>query len=720
MKKALSVLLIAAAIFGFYGGAINLNDVLASKDYWEEVGEKSTADMNKLEDGLNQLKDNEQAYLDGLVALEDGKAQLAEGEAALAEGEAAYAAAPGQLAAGEAAYSDLKRLISGLNTAKKHGVSATAKHDKYWHDAYSKALVPGQAQIIAGLNQAQAGGVLPLLETLTGASDLASKAANARTIEKFEVVVDKQLIPTFNNAATALNSFAALASSKATTLDNAEAAYDGLVQLEGNWAAVSGAIKMISQGAIDLGDTPTAKTEETAVDFIASNKDALAANDATKSLVAFAGLKDAFSGMSESSYYAYAKASALLLGGVGGQMKEFLSSKQGQMLQGIAAKGNPANASAENASLADKVAGIVYGMNQLSGLTGSGATDGTVFKGYAPAVSGGLKQAATLLTAYAKSAKENADLFQTWEDGYQTLYHGKDGKVSKDYPDDLASKSSGIPFAFMNMVNNSTIKAAVKQYDPSLMNILKRYKGDRLKNDSMAEFDEDITYLSKKIIPRALSVLSKVKASAEQQLAEGYAAYEAGPANLAAGRQQLADGYAALAAGEEKIAQYEDGEQQVRDGLATLMATEPDGGLESILDRRNGDADFDNGDTHLDLDEGLEAVDVGRGYQADSGELITKEITARAVGTAAGLGAGVLAVLAAILGLLKKNKGAGILAILSAAAGAVGCAYGASAGYEFSEMAGATGGNTAWIAFGVLAAVAAVDAIAHFAAKKEA
>ena len=73
MKKGLSVLLIAAALFGFYGGATSLNDVLASKDYWEEVGEKSTADMNKLEDGLNQLKDNKQAYL-------DGKEELAEGE----------------------------------------------------------------------------------------------------------------------------------------------------------------------------------------------------------------------------------------------------------------------------------------------------------------------------------------------------------------------------------------------------------------------------------------------------------------------------------------------------------------------------------------------------------------------------------------------------------------------------------------------------------------
>lgn len=109
MKKGLSVLLIAAALFGFYGGAVNLNDVLACKDYWEEEGERSTADMNKLEDGLNQLKDNEQAYLDGLDAVADGEEALAQGEqdyaegqATLAKGEADYAAAPGKLAAGRA------------------------------------------------------------------------------------------------------------------------------------------------------------------------------------------------------------------------------------------------------------------------------------------------------------------------------------------------------------------------------------------------------------------------------------------------------------------------------------------------------------------------------------------------------------------------------------------------------------------------------------------
>ena len=732
MKKALSVLLVAAALFGFYGSAVNLNDILACKDYWEEAGEKSTADMNKLEDGLNQLKDNEQAYLDGKDQLAEGEKALADGEAQYAEGLKSYQEAPAQLAAGEKklaegedGYKNLKKLIKGLNTAKKHGVSKTKDHDTYWHDAYSNALVPGQKLIVKTLKEKS--DMVGMLEMLTGASGLVDKADKAKAVEDFDVVVTKELKPTFEAAAKALLGFADLARGKAGTLDNAVAAYDGLTTLESKWAQVSGGIKMASQGQLDLGDTATAKTEEAAVGFINDNKKALAANEQTKALVGFADLKDAFAGMSKSDYYAYVPATTLLLGGVGQQMSEFLDSKEGQMLQGIAAKGDATKAQNDDASITDKVAGIVAGMQALAGLTGQGAADGPTFKGYAPAVSGGLTEAAGLLEEYSQTAQDSADQFQQWDDGYQTLAHAKDGKVSDEYPDDLASKSSGIPYAFKNIVTNPTTKAAVKKYDKKLMRTLKKYSGDTLKNDTMAEFDEDIVYLSTKVIPRAQKVLAKVKANAakqlangRQQLAEGRRSYAEAPAKLADAERQLADGRQQLEDGKAQLAQYEDGEQQVRDGLASLTGTEPDLELESIADRLGGDVDFDNGDDHLDLDEGLNAVEVGRGYQADDGVLITEEIMGRAIGTGALLGAGALAVIAAILSFLKKNKGAGVFAILAAAAGAFGAYTGTNAGTYFSDIAGSTAGSAAWVAAGILGAVALVHAIVHFAAKKAA
>ena len=226
----------------------------------------------------------------------------------------------------------------------------------------------------------------------------------------------------------------------------------------------------------------------------------------------------------------------------------------------------------------------------------------------------------------------------------------------------------------------------------------------------------------------------KKLAAGKAELAKGYADYAAAPAKLAAGRQQLAEGEATLADGykqyeegkktladgKDQLAQYEDGEQQIRDGLATLVGTKADLDLESIYDRLGGDDDFDNGDKHLEIDEGLAAVEVGRGYQAEDGVLITNEIMGRAVGTGGLLAAGVLAVIAAILSFIKKNKGAGVFAILAAAAGAFGAFYGTQAGTYFSSIAGSTVGATGWIAAGILGAVALVHAIAHFTAGKAA
>ena len=164
MKKGLSILLIAAALFGFYGSAVNLNDVLACKDYWEKAGEESTANMNKLEDGLNQLKENEQAYLDGKdqvadgeVALAEGEQTLAEGEATLAKGEADYAAAPGkladarrQLAAGEQQIADGKEAINGL-TKLIAGIKKLRGDEGYakWKKSYD-ALAEGRHKLYAG------------------------------------------------------------------------------------------------------------------------------------------------------------------------------------------------------------------------------------------------------------------------------------------------------------------------------------------------------------------------------------------------------------------------------------------------------------------------------------------------------------------------------------------------------------------------------------------
>ena len=383
-----------------------------------------------------------------------------------------------------------------------------------------------------------------------------------------------------------------------------------------------------------------------------------------------------------------------------------------------------------NNAIMNPETGAVVGMDESNQL----------FYGYVSKLKEGLEKTADTLNKKLPVVKSSKKTFKAWMNGYKKLAAGKDGKGDPD----LASTKVGIPYAFDQMLSNSTIKAALKTYDKGLIKELKKYTGahkNKLRDEDFEAFDKDITHIAKDIIPRAQKVLANVKADAnrqladgERQLAQGKADYAAAPGKLADARRQLADGRQqledgrkaleegrqTLADGKAQLAQYEDGEQQVRDGLATLTETEADLDLESILDRLKGDNDFDNGDEHLDLDEGLAAVEVGRGYQAEDGVLITKEIMARAVGTGALLGAGAIAVLAAILSFLKKNKGAGVFAILAAAAGAFGAAYGTNAGTYFSDIAGSTAGSAAWVAAGILGAVALVHAIVHFTAKKEA
>ncbi|NLY87443.1 MAG: hypothetical protein GX083_02720, partial [Clostridiales bacterium] len=294
----------------------------------------------------------------------------------------------------------------------------------------------------------------------------------------------------------------------------------------------------------------------------------------------------------------------------------------------------------------------------------------------------------------------------------------------------------GVQNAYGGMLANPVIANQLEA--KGILPAITYYASPVLTNMDLEKFDgemQKVVAINKQLIPvlqatynqgmqtiqegeAKLSSAAILLKEGKAQLADALAAYAAAPGKLADGRAQLATGEKDLADGKAKLAEYEDGESQVRDGLATLTSSEPSGGLTSILARLKNDDNFDNPNGHLLLGKGLKAVDVGRGYQADSGVIITKELTNRSIGSVAGLVGGVLAVLAALLSFVKKNKAAGILALLAGAAGVVGIVIGKGAGMEMSTMAGSLIGATPYIAFGILAGVALIHAITHFTAKK--
>ena len=789
MKKGLSILLIAAALFGFYGSAVNLNDILACKDYWEKAGEESTANMNKLEDGLNQLKENEQAYLDGKEQVADGEEALADGEAQYAQGLADYEAAPGKLADGEKQLADGKAKLADGYAQYDQGVKDLAAGKKKVADG-AKKLAAGRKALAAGQKQLDSlntlvGGIETVLKGYPKFKDGYKQLKEGRIGAIEEPTDTSQLVEVLKAYATnasdasavkALTSLQAAGKALAgqdkdsftneqydgfkdyleatkTALDDSNAFFDNTKQ---NLNAVAGGVSSAFTAAQTAAGKFSAAAEayqKAAAEYKADPQNPEKAQAAQAAQKAYG---EALEELNKALAGCQAAASDNKVDGtVTLATKVFVASKDAatgqQVLGALDAAKKGLKIEAGDTAAGDKIKAyltavgtvpaamqqVVAGIEdiQKNTLDGGKKTADKWLDGYKTITSAATQASQKLLVGGVAQIiggvlnSKNDELINGMNAAAKQV-----GFAPTDFVPAQTSKlaqdmASGSKLEdFYNDMNK--VEAGFKAVLPALQQKAKDGASElNAGKKTLAKGEKDlaagkaaVAAGEKKLADarKQLAQGEKDLAAGKAELAQGYADYKAAPGKLADAEKQLAEGRQALADGKAQLAQYEDGEQQVRDGLATLAATEADLDLQSILDRLGGDDDFDNGDEHLELDEGLAAVEVGRGYQAEDGVLITDEIMARAVGTGALLGAGVLAVLAAILSFLKKNKAAGVFAILAAAAGAFGAFYGTNAGTYFSDIAGSTAGSAGWVAAGILGAVALVHAIVHFAAPKNA
>lgn len=661
MKKALSVLLILAAAFGFYGGAASLNDVLDCKAYWEEEGRKTTENLNKLEDGLDELGENTEAYLDGLkqvaqgeIDLANGEKDLAAGRAELAKGEADYKAAPAKLAAGEkqvkegeASLASLDQLIGGINQVNTGFNGPSTKDQTAFKDGLA-GLDAGRTKIAGLVTEAASSGTL-----------------DVEKIAKLTGLEVKDIQATMGVLMSAENTYKDYNDAVQAAVDMFGKAGQALSGYEDSAKGISGLLgglsDMIGKGA-----------DDTVIEKLNT-----AASGASDLVLNFAD--------EDSSGTPAEKAAAIKSG-----------------IEGIATY-------------------VGYGTNVVDGEhTGYELAVGTaaeVAKQFQPVVDG-IASAKAIMNGYASQMGE-------FNGGYAQLAAGQTqlaGGVAQCLGGMLGNKDMasaakalaaayGIPWEDVLSYATTGSPLFTDDFDTFAMHM----------GNITGVAESQVLPLLNKTKTDGIAALNEGK----KTLAAGIADYKAAPAKLQAGRKALADGIAkledgkqTLADGKAKLAEYEDGEQQIRDGLKTLMETEANGGLTSIADRIGADEDFSLEDGNLDFDAGYKGVKTGREYSADSSVLITKELTQRGIGTGLGIGAGVAAILAAILGFLKKNKGAGVLGLIAAAAAAAGAFVTKSAGIEFSAIAGSALGSTPIIAVGVLAVLAIVHAIAHFTAPK--
>lgn len=181
-SKVLSIVLIIASLFGLVGGALSLKDALGSKAYWESAGGGDSIGM--LEDGLNQLKENEAAYLAGRDTLNEGKAAYAEGVKALEEGQKQYDEGMKTLEEKQAEYDAGVKALKEAEEQLREGRHKLYDGEKQYAEGeaaleQAKALQSGLGQINSGFGTWKQGyaGLKALQDALGLPAPAASNAA---------------------------------------------------------------------------------------------------------------------------------------------------------------------------------------------------------------------------------------------------------------------------------------------------------------------------------------------------------------------------------------------------------------------------------------------------------------------------------------------------------------------------------------------------------------
>ena len=216
---------------------------------------------------------------------------------------------------------------------------------------------------------------------------------------------------------------------------------------------------------------------------------------------------------------------------------------------------------------------------------------------------------------------------QAWRKGYRLLKKGRDG---------LADRKKGIPFAFRQMLKNSSVRSSL---DKKTISVMKKYSGNRLASDDMDEFDRDMKTVSR-TLGKLIKKLSAVKSSGQKEYSRGVKAYREAPKQLEKARKKLRDGRAGLASAEAMIEDYDVLQDYAREELKELTGAEPEEDEDGLIDAAGG----------------LTAVDQCRKQLNSETEAQSKALDKAITASAAELCAPILLLILGIILILKSRR----------------------------------------------------------------
>ncbi len=771
LSKILSVLLIVSACFGVYKSAEGIKDISSSKDYWEEQGAEANENFDKLDDGIAQLSENEQAYIEGVDQVEQGEADLAKGKADLAKGKADLAKGKADLDKGKA---DLAKGKADLAAGKKE--LAKGKTDlatgKKKLDAGKKELADGKKSL-AGAEAEYGGEGVPVLKSaydnvnalmqpksVDEAAAIAAQSAGvpAEQLQQiYQAVADGMKAGLSEDAAIDKVAAQAAMSQVQTAYEAMKKLVDGYSPEEAAQAVAAKAGKEVSvvkaaydavAAGMNAGLSESDAVLEATFAVVASNVDGA---DAAK-VKALYKAKEAYPDDTAAAFAVVAQAVGLptsivnnIYHGVQNEIDNGASESEAAARVEASLGGNiPAS---EIAAVYEGVVNTVAMIGQVyaavngnmgsvqaafenvaalvakktpeqaaaiaSQNTGNDAAQlQQIYEGVTTGISAGLSKDAALEKVAAQAGRSQVEQAYT---GVKELMKG----YSKDKAVAAVANAAG--------KTPEEIKEAYAGYQTYTAGKAKVAAGEK----EVAKGEKDYAAGKAKLAAGEKTVAAgeKAVAAGEAKLAAGEKDYAAGKAKLAAGEKTVADGEAKLAEGEAQLAegkaqlaQYEDGEAQLIDGLNIALGTEAYPGVKAIASRLGKNFDFMKAKgKNVNLAAASDVVKAGRDFIADTEVRVTEELMPKLYGNIAVIIASILALIGGLLGLKGKFKAAGVAGGLSAVAAGVGAAFIKKAGVEMAKIAGSTIlGTSLYIGAFVLLAVGAVHAVSNLATKKDA
>ena len=612
MKRVLSILLIAASVFGIYNYYENIMDVFACKTYWEEKSGEAEDTLHALGAALNKLKRNTKAYNTGKKQMASGKKSLAANEGRYYQAGSQLSSAKKEISEGENTFSDLRDLIKAISTAR-------SDYTKKWKSPFTR-IYKERTMVIKSLSAHAPNGY----SSRTMLKGFVPYLEDEEEREAYENALTKRLSVKEPQNLTGYKQFASDCHTVADAIDEIE----HLLKARG-------------------------KIEKYSTEQLRS-----ALNDPSQDIYDGAYLM-----LRLSLYYTKNKARALVDKAADGDkdsLQEIIDcSKDEYTKEKITSRLNIAHWVQDYITSLMKICADDIDAN-IYNLYNTQNTVATDIRRIANTI---LRD--STMTKYARKALGSKAITVL-------EYYSKD-------PSPLCTNSSSFISFYGQMEKNPGLAVSLEKAQTYLTT---------QKTDAY-----------KKLYSAKTKYNYKLKT------------YNSTPAKLETARKKL-DTL------KKKLVLYESSEKELERGLEELVDTEPQGGLKSVRERV-GNIKFKNKYGRLNVNNGQKAVDAGEAYLSEQGDRIKSEITGRIIATVMGIISAVLALLAALLSLFRSNRGAAIIACISAVTAAGAAVFGTSADTVYSEIAGSQIGDTPWTAAAIIAGVALVFSVTHFAAKVE-